>query len=143
MRRYVIDEAILFSLPSLIVCLFVCFQYAEYRVPLVLMHMKGTPQTMKSLASYTNLVEEVHATLLEKSSMAQRNGLYRWHIVLDPGLGFAKDGEHNLELIRNSSKTVELGYPVLVGPSRKQFIGTITGQKEPAKRYEQSVLIDR
>lgn len=111
---------------------------ARYEAPLVLSHARGTQETMNSLAKYDNVLGEVSCELAERIEAAMKAGVKRWQIILDPGLGFAKNQEQNLEIIRNFSDLrhrpgVE-GYPWLVGPSRKRFIGTITGVDEAKDR---------
>jgi dihydropteroate synthase len=92
------------------------------------MHMRGTPETMNSLAAYDDVVAEVASELGQRGRGARGQGIAPECIVLDPGLGFAKTAEHNLAIIANLEAFTALGYPVLVGPSRKRFLGTITGR---------------
>lgn len=96
---------------------------AEHRASLVLMHIKGTPRTMQWNPEYDNVVEEVCDYLAEAISIAERRGVSQ--IFVDPGIGFGKRLEHNLELFRRLGEFKRFGYPVLVGPSRKSFIGRI------------------
>lgn len=92
----------------------------------VIMHMRGTPQTMQTLAEYADPLSEVERELLERYEAAQAAGFAPQRIVLDPGIGFAKRYEHNLALMRGMETLVErLPRPLLVGPSRKAFIGHI------------------
>jgi len=92
---------------------------------LVVMHMLGTPATMQHEPRYEDVVREVCSFLKERLHAAQEAGIRRERIVLDPGIGFGKTVEHNLELIRGLGQLRQLGQPVLVGPSRKRFIGTL------------------
>ncbi len=96
---------------------------ARPKATVILMHMKGTPKTMQIDPSYTDVVNEVKEYLADRIKLARSFGIER--IIVDPGIGFGKTLQHNLELIRNLSVFRELGVPVLVGPSRKSFIGTI------------------
>jgi len=96
---------------------------AGRRVPLVLMHMLGEPRTMQAAPSYEDVTEEVAAFLQERAQAARAAGIAADRIVVDPGFGFGKTREHNLELLRNLRRFTELGYPVLAGTSRKSFIG--------------------
>lgn len=107
---------------------------AESQVPVVLMHMQGTPQTMQKGPQYGDVVAEVLDFLLNRASRAKASGIARDMIFIDPGIGFGKTGEHNLRLLKNIDKFVETGYHVLVGASRKRFIGLITGKEKPADR---------
>lgn len=93
----------------------------------VLMHMRGRPKTMQDQVAYTDVVAEVAAELHIRAQAAERAGLGPGHIVVDPGLGFSKGPEHNLALIAHLGALVSLGYPVLVGASRKSTIGVLTG----------------
>ncbi len=94
---------------------------------LVLMHMRGCPRTMKDRARYVDLVGEVISELEASVHVALEAGAAPETIVLDPGIGFAKDARQSLVLLRYLSEVRALGYPVLVGPSRKSFIGAVTG----------------
>eukprot|EP00978_Attheya_sp_CCMP212_P003103 scaffold6361_cov50-Attheya_sp.AAC.3 len=111
---------------------------AELKVPMVLMHSRGTPETMQALTHYRNndVVSDVAHNLLERSMEAERAGIPRWLQVLDPGIGFAKDLGGNLQLLKHMGKLRELvgPFPLLLGPSRKGFIGTLTGETEPKER---------
>ncbi len=107
---------------------------AAKAVPVVLMHMKGTPETMQAEPRYDDVVGEVLEYLLERAAGAERLGIPREMIFIDPGIGFGKTTEHNLLLLRNIDKFVETGYHILVGTSRKSFIGKITGRENPQDR---------
>jgi dihydropteroate synthase len=91
----------------------------------VIMHSRGTPATMRSLAGYDNVVSHVAAWLSRRASELEAAGIDPDAIVLDPGFGFAKTPAHNLELLRRLDEIVGLGYPVLAGTSRKSFIGEV------------------
>jgi dihydroneopterin aldolase/2-amino-4-hydroxy-6-hydroxymethyldihydropteridine diphosphokinase/dihydropteroate synthase len=107
---------------------------SKLKVPIILMHMKGTPQTMQSLTEYNNLIEEIKQFLLNRSMIAQERGIYRWNIIIDPGIGFAKNMDHNLKILKYGSQFSTLGFPILYGPSRKKFIGIITKKENPSER---------
>ncbi len=104
--------------------------------PVVLMHMQGTPKTMQEHPTYANVVEEVYAFLLERLEWAVDQGLAEENLLVDPGIGFGKTLEHNLELLRNLEVFRSLGRPVVVGTSRKRFLGEILGLTEPKARDE-------
>ena len=106
----------------------------ERRVPIVLMHMLGTPATMQAKPKYDDVVGEVLDFLLERASRAEQTGVPKGMIFIDPGIGFGKTLEHNLLLLKNIDKFVATGYRVLVGASRKSFIGKITGREDPCER---------
>lgn len=91
----------------------------------VTMHSRGTPRTMRSLAIYTDVVGEVTGWLKQRAEELESAGVDREAIVLDPGFGFAKTPQQNLQLMHRFSEIVELGYPVLAGTSRKSFIGAV------------------
>ena len=95
----------------------------------VLMHMQGTPQDMQRDPHYEDVVGEVATFLAARARAACQAGMAPDRIVLDPGIGFGKTAEHNLALLAHLDALKELGYPVLVGTSRKSFIGQITGQQ--------------
>ena len=93
-------------------------------VPLVLMHMRGTPATMQAEPRYDDVVAEVEAFLLDRAA-AEAAGVARGQIVIDPGIGFGKTVDHNLALMTNLKRFVDTGYPVLLGASRKRFLAAI------------------
>jgi dihydropteroate synthase len=106
----------------------------EQQVPVVLMHMQGTPATMQAEPKYDDVVVEVLGFLLERAKRAEGFGIDKSKIFIDPGIGFGKTLEHNLLLLKNLDKFVLSGYRVCVGTSRKSFIGKITGKEKPAER---------
>jgi dihydropteroate synthase len=111
---------------------------AVERVPLILMHMQGTPQTMQMDPLYDDAVQEVKAFLAGQLQEAVSRGIDRESIMLDPGIGFGKTLEHNLALLRGLPELAALGQPILVGVSRKGFIGKIL-DVEPDERLEGSL----
>ena len=102
----------------------------------VLMHMRGTPATMTGLASYDDVVAEVASELNARVDAAAAAGVAPWRVVVDPGLGFAKNTAHNVALLRAlpELKTALGGLPLLVGPSRKRFLGELAGEADAARR---------
>lgn len=100
---------------------------AETDVGVVVMHMRGRPETMRSLASYDDVVDEVKRELAERLEAARDAGIDAARIVADPGIGFAKDARHSLRAIRELRSFRELETPLLVGPSRKSFLGAVLG----------------
>jgi dihydropteroate synthase len=100
---------------------------AEAKCTVVLMHMRGGPADHVRFARYNNIVVEVVKFLAQRARDANANGIARSRIILDPGIGFAKNAFHNLELIRNLPRICALGYPVLIGTSRKTFVRSIAG----------------
>lgn len=107
---------------------------AEEQVPVILMHMQGTPSTMQVEPKYKDVVSEVRRFLLKKVKRAELFGIPKERIFIDPGIGFGKTFVHNLLLLRNIDKFVTTGYRVLVGTSRKSFIGKITDKNKPDDR---------
>jgi dihydropteroate synthase len=103
---------------------------------MVLMHMKGEPKTMQEDPTYDNVVAEVHEFLRERVESAVFAGIDADRLCVDPGIGFGKSLEHNLELLRHLDAFEDLGVPVLVGPSRKRFIGALTRDDDPAGRVD-------
>jgi dihydropteroate synthase len=100
----------------------------------VLMHMLGDPKSMQKDPAYRDVVAEVRGFLAERLCAAEGAGVPRERCIVDPGIGFGKRLEHNLALLGNVASLLELGRPVLVGASRKRFIGELTGQTTPADR---------
>jgi len=100
---------------------------AESGLPVVLMHMRGTPVDMRARATYLDLVGEVRAELAAAMARAEAAGVARERIVLDPGIGFAKTAGQSVEILARLPELLSLGRPLLVGPSRKSFIGALTG----------------
>ncbi|MFA5111696.1 MAG: dihydropteroate synthase [Desulfobaccales bacterium] len=107
---------------------------AEYQAPVILMHMQGTPRDMQRQPHYEDLLGEIKAFFRERLNFAVSQGIPRDLLVLDPGIGFGKTGEHNLEILNRLDEFLDLGYPLLIGPSRKAFIGRITGQPAGEER---------
>ena len=107
---------------------------ARYRCPCVLMHRRGNSRTMNALAHYRDVVSEVEAEMLEQVRKALAAGVERSQLLLDPGLGFAKTTAHNLALLDQLPRLAHHGLPLLVGPSRKRFIGEILEQPDPLQR---------
>ena len=105
---------------------------------LCLMHMRGEPQTMQMAPAYTDVVREVKAFLAQRISVCVTAGIERERLVIDPGFGFGKSAEHNLELLRRLGELVQFGLPVLAGLSRKTTLGAITG-RTPDDRLAASV----
>lgn len=98
---------------------------AERGAGLVLMHMRGTPRTMQADTEYADLLGEIAGVLRERAELARAQGVHADQIVVDPGIGFGKSVEGNLEILARLGELGSLGYPILVGPSRKSFIGGI------------------
>ena len=107
---------------------------AERGCPIILMHMLGEPKSMQQDPRYEDVVREVRDFLAERAERAIRAGVELENIILDPGIGFGKALEHNLKLLKRLDSLVELGFPVLVGVSRKSFLGKITGCEDPKSR---------
>ena len=112
---------------------------AALGVPVVLMHMQGEPRSMQAAPQYDDVVGEVHRFLAERIFAAEMAGIPKQRIVVDPGFGFGKDTAHNLQLLAQLQRFVELGVPVLAGLSRKRSIGQLTGRDVPADRVAGSV----
>lgn len=106
---------------------------ARHGAAIVLMHMRGVPATMQADTRYRDVVAEVHEFLGERAQAAEAAGVSRHRILLDPGIGFGKDVDGNLRLLRAVADLAALGYPVVVGASRKSFIGALTGAPVDAR----------
>ncbi len=107
---------------------------ARHGAAVVLMHMLGQPATMQQDPRYSDVVAEVTAFLADRLAAAIAAGVPRESVLLDPGIGFGKTADHNLVLLQKLGRFVDLNQPVVVGTSRKAFIGRITGESEPAQR---------
>ena len=98
---------------------------AQYRPWVVVMHMKGTPRDMQEAPWYEDVIGEVEGFFEERLRYLESHGISREKVILDPGIGFGKRLEDNLSLLRNIDRFLHLGCPIMVGPSRKSFIGTV------------------
>jgi dihydropteroate synthase len=107
---------------------------AESGVPIILMHIRGTPQTMQQLTNYDDVIAEIVSFLAAQIDKAVSAGISAEKIIIDPGIGFAKKYEQNLEIFRRLSELRQLNCPILVGASRKSFIGQILNQPNPKER---------
>ena len=107
---------------------------AKLGVPIVLMHIRGTPQTMQQLTAYDDLIKDILTFLKARIDAAIACGVDRSRIAIDPGIGFAKTYTQSLEILRRLPEFHTLGYPLLVGASRKSFIGHILNQPDPQQR---------
>ena len=114
---------------------------AEARVPLCLMHAQGTPQTMQQNPTYGDVLAEVTEWLARRIDHATAQGIDASHLITDPGIGFGKTLAHNLTLLRGLGALHALGAPVLLGASRKKFIGTLSGVEQAADRLAGSLAV--
>ncbi|MFM9267680.1 dihydropteroate synthase [Tychonema sp. BBK16] len=107
---------------------------ANLKVPIILMHLRGNPQTMQKLTDYQDLIGEISEFLESRISAAVAAGIDKSQIIIDPGIGFAKTYSQNLEILRELPRFRDLNCPILVGVSRKSFIGQILNQPEAKQR---------
>ncbi len=114
---------------------------AKYGVPVVVMHAKGNPDNMQNDPQYFDVISEMFEFFIESIDIAKKAGVEPKNIILDPGIGFGKTFEHNIEIIRRIEEFRSLGYPICIGPSRKAFIGEITGEKNPQKRLDGTAAV--
>jgi dihydropteroate synthase len=114
---------------------------ADAQVPWVLMHWRGHSKNMQVAATYDDVVADVNRELQRQVDVALDAGVLTENIILDPGLGFAKTGEHNWTLLRHMDKLQSLGFPVLVGASRKRFLGSLLDDRPPAGREDATAAI--
>jgi len=103
---------------------------AELQIPVIIMHMQGTPENMQKNPQYTNTVHDIKNWLEERINAAESAGIKRSNIIVDPGIGFGKNLKHNLEIMGGLNKFNEMGGGVLLGASRKSFIGFLTGAED-------------
>jgi dihydropteroate synthase len=109
---------------------------AGYKVAIVIMHIKGTPKNMQQNPTYDALIPEIMDYLREGIMIAKKAGVVEDKVIIDPGIGFGKTVEHNLEIIRRLDEFTGLERPILIGPSRKSFIGKILGDLPVTERLE-------
>ncbi|MBG1267096.1 dihydropteroate synthase [Nostoc sp. WHI] len=107
---------------------------AELGVPIILMHIRGIPQTMQQQTDYQDLLTEIYSFLAQQIGLATAVGIDLSKVIIDPGIGFAKNYEQNLEIFRSLRSLTTLNCPILVGASRKSFIGRILNQPDPKAR---------
>ncbi len=112
---------------------------ADARCDCCLMHMLGEPRTMQDDPRYDDVVDDIRAFLEERAEFAVREGVREDRIMVDPGIGFGKTVEHNLELLRRLEEIVAIGFPVAIGTSRKAFLGRLTGRTDPHDRVAATV----
>jgi dihydropteroate synthase len=110
----------------------------DHGVPVVIMHMRGTPENMQDFTDYDDVVTDVKRELAQRVTAAERAGIRPESIVIDPGIGFSKTAEQSIELIGRLGEFLDLGKPILLGPSRKSFIGKTLGL-EPEDRLEATI----
>ncbi|MBI5557399.1 MAG: dihydropteroate synthase [Deltaproteobacteria bacterium] len=113
----------------------------EHNVPVIIMHRQGTPCDMQIKPTYGDVVAEILSALEERITWAGQHGLSRDRIIIDPGIGFGKTANHNLIILRELRQFTTLGCPVLMGHSRKSFMGTILGIDDPQARDEATAVI--
>ena len=110
---------------------------SEYETTLCLMHMKGQPRNMQKNPVYSNIIKEIYTFLKERTEFAIENKIKKEKMIIDPGIGFGKRTgqgiEDNCEILRNLKKLKELNFPIMIGASRKTFIGNISGYNENLK----------
>ncbi len=106
----------------------------QYEAGVVIMHMQGTPRTMQNDPRYDDVVDEVAGFLADRAEQAIAAGIDPARICIDPGIGFGKTTEHNLELLAGTARFADLGYPVMIGASRKRFLEALLGRTEPSDR---------
>ncbi|MCX7913297.1 MAG: dihydropteroate synthase [Thermodesulfovibrionales bacterium] len=109
---------------------------AKYKAPIILMHIKGTPQNMQVNPFYKDLIPEILDYLKESISLCKEAEIEEDKIIIDPGIGFGKTVEHNLEILANLKEFLSLNKPIAVGVSRKSFIGKILDDAPPSQRLE-------
>ena len=110
---------------------------AEFKCPVVIMHMQERPKTMQTNPTYDDVVNDIKKFFQERIAVASAAGIT--NLILDPGIGFGKTLEHNLTILKRLHEFTDLGYPILVGPSRKSFIGQLTGGLPTTERLEGTI----
>lgn len=108
---------------------------AELDVPVILMHMQGKPKTMQGEIYYEDVIDDIYSFFCQRVQVAKDHGIDEDKVILDPGIGFGKELSHNLEIIRRIDEFRSLGHPILLGASRKSFLGGILGKKAEDRLY--------
>ncbi|MFW5946135.1 MAG: dihydropteroate synthase [Candidatus Natronoplasma sp.] len=108
---------------------------SELDVPIIIMHMQGSPKNMQDSPRYEDVIDDITTYFYERIKFAKENGIREENIILDPGIGFGKKVEHNLEIIRRLEEFCSLGHPILLGASRKSFLGEILGKEADERLY--------
>ncbi len=112
----------------------------ETEVPVIIMHMQGTPETMQVEPHYEDVVEEILVFFKERLSWLESHGVDTRRIIIDPGIGFGKKLQHNLSILKHLKRFSKLGQPVLLGHSRKRFIGDITGLEVTERDFPTAII---
>jgi len=107
----------------------------ELDVPIIIMHMQGTPKNMQNSPEYENVIDDIVSYFYERIKFAKKHEINEENIILDPGIGFGKSLDHNLEIIRRLDEFCSLGYPILLGASRKSFLGKILNKEAEDRLY--------
>jgi len=115
---------------------------SKYNVPVVLMHMKGIPEHMQKIACYDNLLKEIKKFFLDIINFAEANGIDRSKIIIDPGIGFGKTFDHNIQILKDQDFLKTFDFPVLTGPSRKSFLKNILKDYFDNELYSKIPLLD-
>ncbi|WDC83695.1 dihydropteroate synthase [Caloramator sp. mosi_1] len=113
----------------------------EYNVPIIIMHIKGTPKDMQQNPQYKDVLKEVKNYFIERIEYANKNGISKDKIIIDPGIGFGKTYEHNIELIKHIDYFNDLEVPILLAVSRKSSIGVALGNVPPEERLEGTIAV--
>jgi dihydropteroate synthase len=112
---------------------------AELNVPVILMHIQGTPENMQRAPSYVDVIAEISDYFQERIDYALSHGIKKEKLILDPGIGFGKRLEDNIAILRNLKQFAEFDLPILVGLSRKSFLGLLSGEKIPEQREAETI----
>ena len=115
---------------------------AEAACPVCLMHMLGEPRTMQNEPHYVDVVNEIKLFFQERIAYATAQGIERQNLILDPGIGFGKTLDHNLEIVRRLDELCQLGLPLMIGASRKRFIGMLTGEEDTQGRLPGTLAVN-
>jgi len=115
---------------------------ARAACPLCLMHMLGEPRTMQEDPQYEDVITDIKDFFRERIDFALAAGIKKENLILDPGIGFGKTLEHNLTIIRRLDELTDLGLPLLIGASRKRFVGAITGEEDTEKRLAGTIAVN-
>ena len=112
---------------------------AKSNIPVIMMHMKGTPETMQVNPEYNDLIKEINDYFIQRVGFAVNRGVKEENIILDPGIGFGKTVQHNLVILKNIDQLADLGFPLLIGSSRKSFIQKILSQENKKENKKEKI----
>lgn len=133
------DADIINDISALRICENIAETVARLEVPVIMMHIQGTPESMQMNPHYVDIISEIKKYFFERINYATSKGIKRERIIIDPGIGFGKNLEHNIKIVKNLAEFKEFGLPILIGLSRKSFLGKISEETNAKDREIETV----